>query len=415
MRPPAWILHVQPKGIGHRQILCVPPPAKISASAWDRRAFDWRSTCVVGLARAIHSARPPYWWKGATACAPNESSPSRPGWTSMANGWARPQYLPRGARLSLGCLHPVAPPSQQARRPPADQRGGVWARPRHEGNPGQLHHVPDVQAGQAKPANRLALLNGRDPPHSALGRRWPRSGTARGATALPPPLTRSLDGGAAAVVHHRAAMAQAPADSRLVACSTCGGGSQGPRIPVDSHRPAQLAAAPAGSRLPGRSPLMQMLSRFPMAAEPSLGPTTHGPTISPTLLHDQPVGGSVPLARGRATRPDVQAWMTEQDHYAAARPSSPRRAASATSSPARLKQLFYFRRDQRRPLHRSDRYFYHPQARRPGEDDRLLEAGQRRRPRRSLFDIRTSGAADGQHGPGELVRRAGTAGTSPTP
>src|SRR5262249_39297119 len=58
-----WVLHVQPKGIGHRQILCVHHPRNLR-ERWTAR-FDWRLPSSSDGAR-YPFCPPAHWWKGKT-------------------------------------------------------------------------------------------------------------------------------------------------------------------------------------------------------------------------------------------------------------------------------------------------------------------------------------------------------------
>lgn len=81
-----WVLHVQPSGVGPRQVLCVHHPRNLR-ERWTAR-FDWR------LPTASDGARYPFcvpaaWWKGSTTAF--RTICSKPAWVDvLGNGWARP-------------------------------------------------------------------------------------------------------------------------------------------------------------------------------------------------------------------------------------------------------------------------------------------------------------------------------------
>ena len=107
--------------------------------------------------------------------------------------------------------------------------------------------------------------------------------------------------------------------------------------------------------------------------------------------------------------PEVQAWMNAQDELRARRAreaAGARRARGAAAS-----ELFYFDAVGA-PVHRERPLLLHAQARRQGEDDRLLEAGRDTAPSRCC-SIRTRGAPTAARA-SAAGGRAGTAGTSRT-
>jgi len=136
-----WILHVQPKGIGHRQILCVHHPRNLSES-WTTR-FDWR------LPAASDGARYPFcppdrWWKASTIATRTISS--KPAWLDkLGNGWVRPN-IPGGAGYHWDVFIQGAALQKTVG---LNQINVVeFGAPASEGAPGQLHHVPGVKAGK---------------------------------------------------------------------------------------------------------------------------------------------------------------------------------------------------------------------------------------------------------------------------
>jgi len=136
-----WILHVQPKGIAHRQILCVHHPRNLR-ERWTAR-FDWRLPSSSDGAR-YPFCPPAYWWKGATpAHRTIESKPTR--LDKHGNGWARPNIS-----QGVGYHWDVFIQSPTLQQAVGLQQINVveFGAPRHEGNPGQLQHVPDAKLGK---------------------------------------------------------------------------------------------------------------------------------------------------------------------------------------------------------------------------------------------------------------------------
>jgi prolyl oligopeptidase len=121
----------------------------------------------------------------------------------------------------------------------------------------------------------------------------------------------------------------------LVACS---GGSQGARLPVEppAGPTTERHAKPPEVPMPPNHP-------WPTTRVGDVTDTIHGQTIADPYrwLEDEQA-------------PEVQAWMTAQDHYARAQlAKAPHRDEIA----ARLKQLFYFDAVSA-PVHRKGRFFY---------------------------------------------------------
>lgn len=136
-----WLLHVQPRGLGHRQILCVYHRRNIE-EPWTAR-FDHR---LPGPARApFPFCAPQPWWKGATPS--DRTIASKPCWVDVhGNGWARPNisggagyhwdvYVASRFQAAIG-LNQINVVQQGA--------------PATEGEPGTIHHVPEEKRGKVK-------------------------------------------------------------------------------------------------------------------------------------------------------------------------------------------------------------------------------------------------------------------------
>jgi len=136
-----WVLHVQPKGIGHRQILCVHHPRNV-LECWTAR-FDWRLPSSSDGAR--YPFCPPHdWWKGATAS--HRTIESKPAWLDRhGNGWARPN-IARGAGYHWDVF--IQSPALQEAVGLAQINVVEFGAPSSEGKVGQLHHVPAGKAGR---------------------------------------------------------------------------------------------------------------------------------------------------------------------------------------------------------------------------------------------------------------------------
>lgn len=136
-----WLLHLQPQGMGHKQILCVYHPRNL-ANHWTVR-FDWR------LPGNQHGARYPFcppnaWWKGATAAWGTVAS--KHAWLDQhGNGWARPN-IPDGAGYHWDVFISSASLQDAVG---LDQINVVeYGAPSNEGVAGQIHHVPTVKKGK---------------------------------------------------------------------------------------------------------------------------------------------------------------------------------------------------------------------------------------------------------------------------
>ncbi len=133
-----WVLHVQPSGVGPRQVLCVYHPRNLR-EPWTAR-FDWRLPTVADGARYPFCV-PNDWWKGSITAF--RTVASRHAWVDAHdNGWARPN-INGGAGYHWDVFIHNAP---------AQQAIGVaqinvveFAAPSTERNPGHLHHVPSAK------------------------------------------------------------------------------------------------------------------------------------------------------------------------------------------------------------------------------------------------------------------------------
>ena len=138
-----WVLHVQPKAIGHRQILCVHHPRNLDVR-WTAR-FDWRLPSSSDGAR-YPFCPPDYWWKGATVS--HRTIESKPAWVDKhGNGWARPN-IGDGAGYHWDVF--IRSPNLQE-VVGLSQINVVEFGARPEGataGPGQLHHVPGRKLGK---------------------------------------------------------------------------------------------------------------------------------------------------------------------------------------------------------------------------------------------------------------------------
>jgi hypothetical protein len=136
-----WVLHVQPKGIGHRQVLCVHHPRNLS-ERWTAR-FDWRLPAVSDRAR-YPFCPPERWWRASSTARRTVSS--KPAWVDKkGNGWARPS-IPGGA----GYHWDVFIQGDALQQTVGLHQINVveFGAPISEGEPGQLQHVPRAKAGK---------------------------------------------------------------------------------------------------------------------------------------------------------------------------------------------------------------------------------------------------------------------------
>lgn len=136
-----WIMHVQPKGIGHRQVLCVHHPRNIS-ERWTAR-FDWRLPSSSGGAH-YPFCPPDRWWKGSTSA--HRTVESKPAWLDKhGNGWARPN-IPEGAGYHWDVF--IQSPALQETVGLVQINVVEFGAPRREGAAGHLHHVPEGKLGK---------------------------------------------------------------------------------------------------------------------------------------------------------------------------------------------------------------------------------------------------------------------------
>lgn len=139
-----WTLHLQPRGMDQRQILCVHHPRNL-AERWTAR-FDWR------LPGSQRDARYPFcppeaWWKRSTDAW--RTVLSKPAWLDRhGNGWARPN-MPGGAGYHWDVfIGPVALKESIG----LDQINVVaFDAPAAEGVAGHIHHEPTGKAGKIRP------------------------------------------------------------------------------------------------------------------------------------------------------------------------------------------------------------------------------------------------------------------------
>jgi hypothetical protein len=133
-----WVLHVQPSGVGPRQVLCVHHPRNLR-ERWTSR-FDWRLPTASDRARYAFCV-PDEWWKGSTVAFRTVSS--KPAWIDAhGNGWARPN-INGGAGYHWDVFIQNAHAKQAIG---VDQINVVeFGAPSTEGRPGHLHHVPSAK------------------------------------------------------------------------------------------------------------------------------------------------------------------------------------------------------------------------------------------------------------------------------
>jgi len=133
-----WLLHVQPRGVGPRKVLCIHHPRNLCVR-WTTR-YDWRLPSAFDGARYPFCA-PEHWWKGSVQAFRTISS--KPAWVDAhGNGWARPN-INNGTGYHWDVF--IQDPQEQ-------QDIGVnqiniveFGAPPSEGAPGNLHHTPSVK------------------------------------------------------------------------------------------------------------------------------------------------------------------------------------------------------------------------------------------------------------------------------
>lgn len=136
-----WVLYVQPRDVGPRQVLCVYHPRNLT-ERWTA-CFDWRLPTTSDGARYPFCA-PNRWWKGSTTAF--RTVASRPAWIDAHNNaWARPN-IPRGAGYHWDVFIGTHSLAQSVG---LSQVNVVeFGAPDTEGSPGTLHHVPSAKAGR---------------------------------------------------------------------------------------------------------------------------------------------------------------------------------------------------------------------------------------------------------------------------
>jgi hypothetical protein len=140
-----WVLHISAQGIGPRHIRCVYHRRNLS-ERWTTR-YDWRLPSTNDGARYPFRPRD-MWWKPSTSVFGTVSA--RPAWLDAHNnGWARPN-IPNGAGyhwdVFLRCR------AHQEKIGVNQINVVEYGAPSTEGRCGDLHHVPDDQAGRVRDA-----------------------------------------------------------------------------------------------------------------------------------------------------------------------------------------------------------------------------------------------------------------------
>lgn len=124
-----WVLHVQPSGIGHKQVLCIYHPRNL-IDHWTTR-FDWRLPGN-GPGVPYPFVPPEAWWKGSTGAFRTISS--KHAWVDCdGNGWARPN-IPNGAGYHWDVY------LNSTTGGPSQINVVEYSAPRTEGLPGHIHH-----------------------------------------------------------------------------------------------------------------------------------------------------------------------------------------------------------------------------------------------------------------------------------
>jgi len=132
-----WVLHIQPKQLGHRPIKCAHHARNISLP-WTIR-FDWRLPASEDGAR-YPFCPPDAWWK--QTIAPAATRQSKPCFVDrVGNGWARPN-VPGGAGHHWDVyLADVALADRIGLNPINITAFGTTDR---DTLPGDIHHVPSA-------------------------------------------------------------------------------------------------------------------------------------------------------------------------------------------------------------------------------------------------------------------------------
>ena len=138
-----WVLHIQPRVLGHQQIKCVHHPRNLT-ECWTTR-FDWRLPAVSDRAR-YPFCPPARWWNHETHAV--RTIGSKPAWlNAQQNGWSRPNIA--GGTGYHWDVHVQLPATREALG--VDQVNVVeFGAPASEGRPGNLHHVPSNQRPRIK-------------------------------------------------------------------------------------------------------------------------------------------------------------------------------------------------------------------------------------------------------------------------
>jgi hypothetical protein len=136
-----WVLHVQSKAFGRRQVLCVHHPRNIS-ERWTAR-FDWRLPSPNDGA-GYPFCVPGKWWQQATPSF--KTIRSKPCWIDRKqNGWARPN-INEGSGYHWDVF---IENRSLAEAVGLDQINVVeFGAPQEEGKAGSIHHVPNKKAGK---------------------------------------------------------------------------------------------------------------------------------------------------------------------------------------------------------------------------------------------------------------------------
>ena len=132
-----WVLHVQPRTIGHKRVPCVHHRRNLTVP-WTTR-FDWR------LPDAKNGCPYPFcppasWHKGSHSAV--QTVQSKPTWRdALGNGWARPN-IPHGAGYHWDVFL-----TQDCAETAGLQQINVVEYGSQEGTPGHIHHIPTNKAG----------------------------------------------------------------------------------------------------------------------------------------------------------------------------------------------------------------------------------------------------------------------------
>jgi hypothetical protein len=136
-----WMLHVQSKSRGRRQILCIRHSRNIT-ERWTTR-FDWRLPCARDGA-GYPFCVPEKWWLQKTLAF--KTVESKPCWVdALKNGWARPSTNDGAGHHWDVFIHD----QDVAKRIGLDQINVVEVgAPAKEGDAGWIHHVPEKKSSK---------------------------------------------------------------------------------------------------------------------------------------------------------------------------------------------------------------------------------------------------------------------------